>query len=290
MNIKNCEHASGAVANWIGTYANQHGKKALIVGLTNDLPSVVTALLCSKVGTYTTKTIMEVVPRTICVHMTHDSKSPKAARLVELTEKHHLGRLDLVPMPDSVIMREGFDLYPGGYPLEEEPTENDRAVPVPGSTVEHHESYKKTLMAAVLAHYADVYDGLVVGTTTATRGVFQRRHCKYGDGAADIFPLLDLHDSEVRQLAQYWQIEPTSSIFPPPDKEDEIEWAHRENDNYEIIVSQQQPQQHHLWYKYTAPQKQLMAELYAREKKTKHKTLRGRPYCRLRNIEGLFAR
>jgi hypothetical protein len=150
-------------------------------------------------------------------------------------------------------------------------------------------------MAAVLAHYADFHDGVVVGTVTATRGTLQRRHRKHGDGAADIFPLLDLHDSEVAQLAHYWEIEPKTSIFPPEINDEtrqrnDVEWAHRENNRHEIITHpQMQPQQHQLWYKYTAPQKRLVSELYAREKKTKHKTLSGKPYCRIRHIEGLFA-
>lgn len=291
MNIRDCEHASGVVANWLGMYANQHGKKALIVGLTTDIPSMLTALLCSKIGEYTTRSIMDVVPKTICVHMTSDSKSPKAKRLAKFVGDHNIGRLVLVPTIDSTIMYEGSDLYPGGYPLDKEPEESERVIPIPGSTIDQQESYEKSLMAMVLAHFADVHDGLVVGTITATRGVLQRRYRKHGDGSADVFPLLDLHDSEVRQLAQHWNIEPVSSIFPPAvEPEDGVEWAHRENDRYQIVTSADaQPQQHRLWYKYTAPQKQLISELYAREKKTKHKTLLNKPYCKLRHIEGLFA-
>ncbi len=269
MNIRNCEHASGIVANWIGTYASQHGKKALIVGLTTDLPSMVAAYLCTKVGEYTTKSVMQTLPKTICVHMTDDPGSAKVQRLTDFTNS--ICELKVLPRPTMMVFEE------------------ERLLPLSGD-VEKHASYEGSLIAAVLAHYADVYDGLVVGTVTATRGLLQRRHRKYGDGAADIFPLLDLHDSEIAQLAQHWMIRPTASIFPPATDSNNVEWAHRENDRHEIIISQEaQPQQHHLWYKYTAPQKQMIAELYSREKRTKHKSLLTRPYCKLRHIKGLFA-
>jgi len=294
MNIKNCELASSHIAQWIGAYASHHGKKALVVGLTNDPSSMLTALLCSKVGAHT-KTIMDVVPRTICVHMTASSKSVKAKRLTDFVGSYRIGKLEVIPKPNEPIMAEGFDLYPGGYPLEDEPTEEERVIPIPHSDVEQQANYSKAAMAAVLAHYADVNDGLVVGTVTSTQGILQRSHRKYGNGAADIFPLLDLHDSEVRELAQHWKFEANSSIFPPSIEEDDVEWAQRENERRTatkgtaIFGGPRQPQQHPLWYKYTGPQKQVISELWARERKTRHKSLLDKPYCQLRQIEGLFA-
>jgi NAD+ synthase len=66
------------------------------------------------------------------------------------------------------------------------------------------------LRMCILYHYAGITNRLVLGTSTKSEiklGYFT----KYGDGAADIFPIADLYKTEVRQIAAYLSL-PTSIL------------------------------------------------------------------------------
>ena len=61
------------------------------------------------------------------------------------------------------------------------------------------------LRMAVLYYYAAASGGIVVGTADKSElqlGYFT----KYGDGGADIFPIVDLYKTEVRKIARYMEV------------------------------------------------------------------------------------
>jgi NAD+ synthase len=61
------------------------------------------------------------------------------------------------------------------------------------------------LRMSILYYYAAVMHRLVLGTTDKSE-LRLGYYTKYGDGAADIFPLADLYKTDVRELARYLKI------------------------------------------------------------------------------------
>jgi NAD+ synthase len=64
------------------------------------------------------------------------------------------------------------------------------------------------LRMCILYYYAGLCNRLVVGTTDKSE-LKIGYYTKYGDGAADIFPLADLYKTEVRELARYLSLSKT---------------------------------------------------------------------------------
>ena len=72
---------------------------------------------------------------------------------------------------------------------------------------------KARLRALILYYYANLNDGLVVGTGDKSE-IMLGYFTKYGDGACDIQPLADLYKTSLRQLASYLQL--PSRIYSKP--------------------------------------------------------------------------
>ncbi|MCG9479895.1 MAG: NAD(+) synthase [Actinomycetia bacterium] len=76
---------------------------------------------------------------------------------------------------------------------------------------------KNRLRAGALFYYSELYNYLLVGTANKSEwltGLF----VKYGDGIADIMPLLDLYKTQVISMAEYLQLpENIISKQPSPD-------------------------------------------------------------------------
>lgn len=106
------------------------------------------------------------------------------------------------------------------------------------------------------------HDCLIVSTLCRTNGIIDRDFHKHHD-YADIYPILDLYKSDVIQLTK--SFEEHYSL----DKE----YIDKENKKNGIISMDSAPNKHPDWYRYTKPQKKMIAEMHAREKATRHKCL-----------------
>ena len=93
------------------------------------------------------------------------------------------------------------------------------------------------LRMCILYYYAGIMNRLVLGTGTKSEiklGYFT----KYGDGAADIFPIADLYKSEVKQLGAYLSLpsdilkqESSPRLWKNQTAESEIGLSYEEIDN-----------------------------------------------------------
>ena len=57
----------------------------------------------------------------------------------------------------------------------------------------------------ILYYYSFVYNGLVLGTSDKSE-LLLGYYTKFGDGAADLFPLGDIYKTQVRRLAEYLEL------------------------------------------------------------------------------------
>lgn len=128
-----------------------------------------------------------------------------------------------------------------------------------------------------LHYHANENNGLVIGHTTRTYGLYYRNYHKATDGFADIFPLFDIDDSEVLQMA--YVINPKLNVSLPEDC-DKLDFCNQAEISYGIITSESPPHTHNHWPYFTMQQKTWIAEIHSREKKTRHKLFRG-PYPKL---------
>lgn len=118
---------------------------------------------------------------------------------------------------------------------------------------------------------ADKRDGIVLGNISKHQ-IFTRHYKKYGEANADIFPIIDIFYDEAIEL--------TKTIYNDClDKSilglnyNEIKWATKENDKYNIITREEKPNTFDKWYKYTKRQKEVISYIYQREKLTRHKKI-----------------
>jgi hypothetical protein len=124
------------------------------------------------------------------------------------------------------------------------------------------------------AHIAEIHNGVVIGDITRTESLARRYHKYYH--AADLYPLYGLLESQVEQLVRHEV--PVAECEPCKDR-DQAEWVIKENDRSGIITSDKQPQQNRYWFAYTTDQKQLIAQAYDRQKRTRHKSLDNALIC-----------
>jgi NAD+ synthase len=66
-------------------------------------------------------------------------------------------------------------------------------------------NFSSRLRMCLIYYYAGIMHRLVLGTSDKSE-LKLGYYTKYGDGAADIFPIADLYKTEVRELARYLQI------------------------------------------------------------------------------------
>lgn len=121
------------------------------------------------------------------------------------------------------------------------------------------------------------YDLISLSSLTIDRGLFERKFNKYKD-ACDLYPFLGLYSSEVISLGRFlgcnMQDEPSTLI----------EYCHKQDLKNSIISSEKLPTQHQDWFKYTKDQKDYIAYLHQRVKKTSHKDLGHQNYPRVEDL------
>ena len=135
--------------------------------------------------------------------------------------------------------------------------------------------------------YASQENGIVVGSIDRTYGLYYREYNKIGAGIADVFPLFDIEYSEIVQLYEFlWK---GKFKYDDPPGYQMIEFCNYAEVTYGIITDEQPPHTHRRWPYFTQGQKEFIAIVHQREKKTRHKIL-NRPYYLISNKAHLCTR
>jgi NAD+ synthase len=218
---------------FIRTQMSELGREGAVVGLSGGLDSAVTAsLIVRAIGKE--KVLGVMLPE-------RDSDPRNKHDALDLAER--LGIRHELKNLSGVIRALGvYHLYPAGYILpystkkkyavgkHEELKEKLHTTPfsktLRGLDSEESRRYvayysaKNMLRTVTLYYYANLHNYMVVGTSNKSEfmvGYF----VKYGDGAADIQPLLDLYKTHVFALARYLEVPsriidkaPSSDLVP----------------------------------------------------------------------------
>jgi len=121
--------------------------------------------------------------------------------------------------------------------------------------------------------YADE-SGLVLGDVSKTTGLYYRSYSKLGAGLADLFPFLDLEESEILQISKFLNPNLQDTL---PEEFMMLEFCNSIESMYNIITSPNPPHTNYRWPYFTAIQKKWMGDVHQREKKTRHKAIT-KPY------------
>lgn len=158
--------------------------------------------------------------------------------------------------------------------------EQDKLIETIGIQYYNTTSLDHFRFAANLVEEADYRNGLVVGSINKS-AMLTRHYGKYTHALADIFPIADLYESEVRSIVYsiVGDINTPNTISNLLLDYDEIEWADKENNKTNIITRDTRPQDDKYWYKYTVRQKEIISRIYQIEKKTRHKSINNKPIC-----------
>jgi len=128
-----------------------------------------------------------------------------------------------------------------------------------------------------LINLAQNSNGILISPLNKSQYYLVRTQSKYGAINGDIYPLIDLYQSEINDLlypnCDVAYDDPRICDYSLP----EIEWAQEENRKYGLIENDELPQHTSNWFKYTLTQKKIISKLHQREKQTRHKIISGRP-------------
>jgi NH3-dependent NAD+ synthetase len=276
------------IVNWLRNYAATNGRSSFIVGLNGDIGSALVALFCKKTNI-----------KTECINIDTDYIEEDCEALKGFANKSHLG-LTRINFKESykelnnyIITEENRNEYRDDYHYYT----GDKANP----TVYFNEDKARKGLATcsvlpVLSTVATGFNGLIVGSRSKN-DLLYRTYNKYGAGNADIFPLADLYKSEIVELFEYTTAPLCYGATYILDKEKnkifnditdlEVEWADGENTRTQIIVSDDSPDKHRDWQRFTLRQRQIVAKLHQLEKLTRHKINNNLQFCKVRNIDGL---
>ncbi len=164
------------IKRFLRTHLERIGARCLVVGMSGGLDSSVTAALCSQ-ALGGKKVLGFCLPEA----QTGNEKNIEDAKQVATKFGVIFKILDLTPLTKTAL-----NTVPQWKKESKIPIGN----------------LKARLRAMILYYYANINNGLVVGTgdkSEITLGYFT----KYGDGACDIQPLADLYKTSVRDLARH---------------------------------------------------------------------------------------
>lgn len=125
---------------------------------------------------------------------------------------------------------------------------------------------------------AEFHEYVVVGPTDRSHGLLSRQYSKVGEGMCDIFPFYDLEYSDIYQIG--------SSVFPGrhdfeqdiTDQDRMLEYCNHVEGLYGIITNENPPHTHPRWPYFLSQQKEYIAKVWEREKRTRHKALDHKPF------------
>lgn len=296
--IENKLKTANYISNWMKDYANNAGRKSLVLGLSGGIDSALIALLCKRTG----------LP-VICIGMPCHSSDSAWLRAEAFAKDYnlHLRKVDLSEAHDSIYNQ----CKDAKFPFTGDLTNK---IAVGG--------LRSCLRAPTLNFFSNVYGSLIISSGNRSEDNITRYFQKFGDGCVDIAPIADLFKSEVRELFAWLatstvdykmaksaqdilDAKPTADLWGPDagqedEKElgityDEIEWADREDMRTQefhnatgIIKRDADPTKNKEWYRYTSRQKEVIAKLHQIEKISRHKVNPNLPMCELRKIDGLL--
>ena len=200
--IRDPEETVERIQRFLATHVARIGARFLILGMSGGLDSSVTAALCSRaVGGR--RTLGFCLPEA----ETRNEKNIEDAYSVAKQFHIRLRTVDITQLTQKA---------------------SSTVIPLGKETRIANGNMKARLRAMILYYFANVSDGLVVGTgdkSEISLGYFT----KYGDGACDIQPLADLYKTSVRYLARHLDIperipsKPSSpELWPGQSAEEEL--------------------------------------------------------------------
>jgi len=139
--------------------------------------------------------------------------------------------------------------------------------------------YHPEEVVAASLNYADVNNGLLIGSLNRNDRL-NRTYGKWNEGRADLFPIYDLYLSEINQLLRLHGL---GDCCREMTSEDEMV-EYLDSQHSDIILADEMPNKNKMWFRYTLPQKEYIAKLHAREKKTRHKQVEPGRYLALRQL------
>lgn len=180
MTIINHEKLANHISDWIRDYTKKAGIKTLVLGLSGGIDSALAALLCKKTN----------MPL-LCVNMPCHSSDSAYGRAKAFADEYglYLNKIDLSSVHEVVYNQAKIAKFNG--PI----FDTERKLAVGG--------LRSCLRTPILSFYANSTKGIIVGTTNRSESNITRYFQKYGDGCADINPIVDLFKSEVYELFAY---------------------------------------------------------------------------------------
>ena len=171
--IKNQDYASitETIEKFLSEQIEKNHVKGIILGLSGGIDSAVLAFICKR----------KLKEKTLAIIMPDTSITPKietedALKMIALTGVEHK-LIDIKP-----IVKE--------YTMYLEPNEKSRG------------NLRARVRTNILYYYANIKDYLVLGAGDKSEyliGYFT----KFGDGAADLTPIISLYKLQVREIAEY---------------------------------------------------------------------------------------
>jgi len=267
------------IVSQLRDYATTSGKSSFVVGLNGDVGSALVALLCKKTNI-----------NLYCISADILVKDENRDALKKITSKNHLYLMEIDGLDQAyndlqkeIDYRKQLNEYAEGrgqYFDIEKATEN----------------LKYGAALPVLSTIAAGFNGLIVGSRSKN-DLLYRTYNKYGAGNADIFPLADLYKSEIIELFEYVATPMCYGATYILDKEKnktftditdlEVEWADREDERTQVVTSDNSPDRHRDWQRFTLRQRQIIAKLNQLEKLSRHKVNSNLQFCKVRNIDSL---
>ena len=170
-----CEAICDLIEKFIKHELHQAKREKVVVGLSGGLDSSVTA--CLAVRALSNKSVFSVILPDFPITPNSDVDDA-----TELANKLHI---QSKTMNISNIKSEFLSFLPRNTYAEGNLTARIRM--------------------CILYYYSFIYNGLVLGTSDKSE-LLLGYYTKFGDGAADLFPLGDVYKTQVRELAEYLEL------------------------------------------------------------------------------------
>lgn len=194
----NKEKVSNHIINWIKNYATSNNIKTLVVGISGGIDSSVVSTLCCMTGL---KTILVEMP--IRTNKNYVDTVPVSTRhLHSLQERFNNIQAEYVDLTNVFnVFKETLS-----HSLSQNPRFN--------LALANKASRERMI---TLYSFANVYEGIVVGTGNKVEDFGIGFFTIGGDGQVDISPIADLMKSEVYELGEYLGVIPEILNARPTD-------------------------------------------------------------------------